>query len=91
MDKEKLLEKYKKAEKLAKNLGATKVWISYDTFVATFGKTFYGQVEVRADISYGSVYGVEIGGASFKFDNKRNCSTFIKNLQNAMKVYDILR
>jgi len=91
MDKEKLLIKYKKAEQLAKKLGATKVWISYDTFLAEFGKSFYGQVEVRADIKYGSVYDVEISGASFRFDKKQSCLTFMKNLQNAIKVYDVLR
>jgi len=91
MNKEKLMEKYKKAEHIAKRLGATKVWQSYDSFVAEFGKSFYGKVEVRADISYRSVYGVQISGASFKFDKKQACSTFVKNLQNAMKVYDVLK
>jgi len=83
--------KYQKAEKLAKQLGATKVWINRDTFEAEFGKSFYGKVEVRADISYGSVYEVEISGASFRFSTKPACSTFIKNLQNAIKVKEALR
>jgi len=84
-----LKSKYRKAEALAKRLGASKVWISYETFTATFGKHFYGQVEVRADVKYGNKYEVEITGASFNF-NKLACKEFIKNLQNAMKVYDVL-
>lgn len=91
MDKERLKIKYKKAEQFAKKLGATKVWINYDTFAATFGKAFYGKVEVLADIKYGSVYDVEINGASFKFSTKREMLTFLKNIQNATKVYDFLK
>jgi len=85
--------KFKKAEKLAKQLGATEYWISSggQTFKASFGKSFYGKVEVWASVNYGSVYSVEISGASFRFDNKQTCSTFIKNLQDAMRLYTILK
>jgi len=91
MNNEALMKKYKKAEQVAKRLGATRIWISDDTFVADFGQSFFGKVEVRADIQYGSVYSVEISGASFHFDTTKKCATFIKNLQNAMKVKEALK
>jgi len=92
MNPEQLKTRYERAEKLARKLRATKIWKSkYGDFVAEFGKNFYGKVEVNASIKYGGVYDVQITGASFKFDNRQDCLAFIKNLQNATKVYDALK
>jgi len=92
MDMNKLALKYKKAEDLAKRLGATRTWISMPDFFAEFGETIgKGRIEVRADIKYGGMYVTEVSGASYHLGNKKDMNSMIKRLQNAIKVYDALK
>ena len=84
-----LQEKYKQAEKYAKQLGFH-VWINYDTFVAEHRPT---GVEVRADIKYGSQYTVEISWPSAGMPRPTNAQVkkHIEMVQKGLKVKEKLR